>query len=350
MRRVWTYETIMEEAAKHETLQSFIEAAKGAYNKASKEGWLDELSRRLRKHPNFLTKEEAISRCQQFTAIRDLRENDKVAYNAAIRMGVQEEAFKGLENGREKWTLATTRAAAAPFPSQQQFKRALPGAFKAAIKNGWLNEICAHMIYDVEHWTVEKAKARVLERDYATRNEVKENDPRLYDAVYSHGWADDVFGHIPISFQLWTLEKVLEAAEPFETIRDFRDACPKAYDAAVTNKWLKHIRQRLKRGSTGFNPDKAGIVYYIRIEHVVYGRLYKVGVTNYTVADRFEGERLNLKEIKVWRFDDGEDALKMERQLLSDHKADKFDGDKVLRNGNTELFPRDVLGLDRNGY
>jgi hypothetical protein len=92
----------------------------------------------------------------------------------------------------------------------------------------------------------------------------------------------------------------------------------------------------------GFQPDKAGICYYVRI-----GNLYKIGVTNRTVAERFAWERKEVIPIHIWHFQNGNDALVFETEILEKHRAHAYVGRRIFKaGGNDELFTCDVLGLD----
>jgi len=99
--------------------------------------------------------------------------------------------------------------------------------------------------------------------------------------------------------------------------------------------------------SRGFNKNTSAILYYLRVVHPVLGVFYKVGVTNRTVEQRFQSWDLSLiTVINTVRYKHGADALNAERFVLENYKEFKHSGEKVLSSGNTELFTKDVLGLD----
>jgi hypothetical protein len=76
--------------------------------------------------------------------------------------------------------------------------------------------------------------------------------------------------------------------------------------------------------------------------------LYKIGITNLTVKKRYPNVDLDrIRVIKTWAFDKGVDAADRELSILREFADDLYAGDDVLvGSGNTELFVRDVLGLD----
>ena len=100
--------------------------------------------------------------------------------------------------------------------------------------------------------------------------------------------------------------------------------------------------------SHGFDKTKSAILYYVKISSVIHGTLYKVGVTNSKSRSRFRNETSNtITYIKTWKFETGEEALAKEKDVLTTYSEYLYKGEKVLINGNTEMFTKDVLNLDK---
>jgi hypothetical protein len=98
----------------------------------------------------------------------------------------------------------------------------------------------------------------------------------------------------------------------------------------------------------GFQFNKPAITYYLRIA-TPDRPLYKIGITNRTVAKRFPRDMHRITILKIWNFDIGTDAYEYEQQVLRENAFDLYRGPDVLHNdGNDELFVCDVLGLDVN--
>jgi hypothetical protein len=98
----------------------------------------------------------------------------------------------------------------------------------------------------------------------------------------------------------------------------------------------------------GFNPSLPGVLYYLKVT-APRGVYYKIGITNRSVQDRFNhpADRQRIEVVKQWSYENGEDALRRERAILKRHHAARYTGKPILQSGNTELFTRDVLGLDK---
>lgn len=97
---------------------------------------------------------------------------------------------------------------------------------------------------------------------------------------------------------------------------------------------------------SGFDKSKPAIVYYLKVAYS--GTiLYKIGITNKSVNERFNNEDLDkITVLKIWEYDIGADAYDIEQQVLKQHKEYKYLGEPILSSGNTELFTIDVLQLD----
>lgn len=97
---------------------------------------------------------------------------------------------------------------------------------------------------------------------------------------------------------------------------------------------------------TGFNIGKPAILYYLKFtyENKDY---YKIGITNNTVKSRYIREKLHYEIIFTVQFDKGAEAQKRERCIIEDNREFLYKGKWFLFSGNTELFTKDVLNLDR---
>ena len=88
--------------------------------------------------------------------------------------------------------------------------------------------------------------------------------------------------------------------------------------------------------------NKPTILYYIKVND-----LYKIGITTKTIEERYKGDRnVNIKVIKIWKFETGRFAYEKEQEILKKYKKFKYVGEDIITGGNNELFTKDVLGLD----
>jgi len=103
---------------------------------------------------------------------------------------------------------------------------------------------------------------------------------------------------------------------------------------------------------SGFNPSEPGMLYYIAVATDDGDTLYKIGITNLSVERRFPRPDLaRIRIVKTWRFAVGRIAAEREVEILSQFARDRYYGpDLLVSAGNTELFTRDVLRLDKSDH
>ena len=96
----------------------------------------------------------------------------------------------------------------------------------------------------------------------------------------------------------------------------------------------------------GFQPNKSAILYYLKITTEDNRILYKIGITNRTVNERFNLTDLSKIEIvKQKLYDNGQDALDWETKLKRQFKEYQYKGPNILSSGNTELFTEDIIAM-----
>ena len=94
--------------------------------------------------------------------------------------------------------------------------------------------------------------------------------------------------------------------------------------------------------------DEPAIVYYLRINRPSDGPLYKIGITNLSIEERYQlpDDRAKITKIFTAEFATGEEARDTEQAILKMFRRHRYKGPKVLREGNTEIFNCDILRLD----
>ena len=94
----------------------------------------------------------------------------------------------------------------------------------------------------------------------------------------------------------------------------------------------------------GFDKSKPAYLYYLKITTDNGQILYKIGITNRTVNERFNLTELSKIEIvKQINYSIGQYAYDEEQRILKQFKEFKYTGPAILETGNTELFTVDVF-------
>lgn len=117
--------------------------------------------------------------------------------------------------------------------------------------------------------------------------------------------------------------------------------CPIHGEHTVVVNNLFNGRGCPKCQTSGFNPEKPAILYYLSVNN---GQAYKIGITNRSVKERFLPD--DLKKIRVvfeLPFTSGASCYKVEQALLQMFISKKYAGPPLLSSGNTELFRENIF-------
>lgn len=93
-----------------------------------------------------------------------------------------------------------------------------------------------------------------------------------------------------------------------------------------------------------FDKTEPAILYYLKIVTDDNQVLYKIGITNKTVNERFNLKELSkIEVVKLTEYNTGQDAYNEEQRILKQFKEYQYIGPDILTSGNTELFTIDIL-------
>lgn len=152
-KKTYNKEFCINEALKYNTRTNFHKESKGVYEIARKNNWLDVV-------------------CSHMPEI--IKPNNYWNFDRC-----QDEALK--------------------YNKRINFRKHSSGAYSAARLNGWLNQICSHMIRFSNpqgYWTKEKCHEMALKCN--TRNELYLKYRTAYSAAYKKKWLDDICIHMII--------------------------------------------------------------------------------------------------------------------------------------------------------
>jgi hypothetical protein len=104
-----------------------------------------------------------------------------------------------LPTKNSRWTKAMVAKLAKRYPSKVAFNRAHPNAYAAAVRRGWLNDVCRHTKRAKSGrqkiWTKEQVIA--IAATYSTKKALRSAVPGAYNAAAHNGWLKEACGHMP---------------------------------------------------------------------------------------------------------------------------------------------------------
>lgn len=146
------------------------------------------------------SKDDCAAEALKYTTRKRFELGTKSAYTAAQRKGWLDEICGHMErpiNVKGHWTKSRCAIEALKYSSGRQFLYGSGGAYVAARLHGWLTEICGHMkprFHPKGYWT----KARCIEEalKYRTRSEFMQGAKGAYNMTHRNGWIDEVCAHM----------------------------------------------------------------------------------------------------------------------------------------------------------
>lgn len=101
-----------------------------------------------------------------------------------------------------KYNLEICKIEALKYTKRSEFKKYSQVLYNFSRKNGWLDEVCSHMVFNKKlpsgYWTFEKCKTEALK--YNSRSEFKKKSFVAYNKSRKNGWLEEITNHIIIRF------------------------------------------------------------------------------------------------------------------------------------------------------
>lgn len=298
--------------------------------------------------------EKVIKEARKYETIKDFKKNSN-AYQWAIKHEKGNKLiwshFKKPKDTRIKHTIESVIKEARKHKTRGEFQKSCASIYVWCHNNGHLKneDIFGHMVKPKPNrvkWNLENATLEALK--YKSRKEFEINSAGAYKWCRTNKSLDLVCSHMKKNFIEWNLDLIIEIARKYKSKGKFIIENSGAYGWISRNnhKDNNSIFGHMENQKSGFNKDKKAILYYLKIGS---GIAYKIGITNRSITERFCKEDLdNIEVLYTLEFTNGGEAKKEEYRILQEFKYAKYNGEKLLKDGNTELFSSDILNLDKN--
>lgn len=293
----WTKERCHREALKYRTRGEFQKKSGSACNKASLQGWLNEICSHMIRVGNrsnklvyayeFPDNSVYIGLTYNIENRQNHRNKDnndavtkhikKTSLNPEIKLltdyihvekAIKKEAesikhYQGngwviLNKSKAgsiggnviKWTKKELIKEAIKYKSRVELQKNNGAAYNAIRKNGWLKEICSHMpLLQIPNGSLTKEICRIEALKYKTRTEFARKSAGAYDKSWKNNWLDDICSHmtsVQKPYNYWTKERCREEALKYETKNEFQKNSVRAYDKALKNNWLNEFCSHMR--------------------------------------------------------------------------------------------------------
>jgi predicted GIY-YIG superfamily endonuclease len=151
----WSKNKVLNLAKKSKSYTAFRTNYEGAYCHARINGFINEVKKILEpmtKPNGYWTKKNCIKHSKECNSRIEFRKKYRTAYEKTKINKWDKEVFKHFIDPRAgrvahnfKWTKKLIRETAKKYTRRTDFERGAPGAYKIALENKYLDDICSHM-------------------------------------------------------------------------------------------------------------------------------------------------------------------------------------------------------------
>ena len=150
------------------------------------------------------------------------------------------------------WTLERCKESALKYNSKMEWKSGDKSAYQTSVKNKWLDECCVHMVTKTKpsgYWNLERCKEDALK--YSSKSEWCSNSGSAYASALKNGWVDECCVHMVTKTKpsgYWTLERCKEDALKYKTRKDWAVNSVSGYLIAHKNNWILECCRHMECG------------------------------------------------------------------------------------------------------
>ena len=202
-----TKDVCKKEASKYKYRWEFGTASPSHYNKARKRKWLDEICLHMEDKLTDWDEQKILDTAKNsgLTLIKDFARIYSGAYQAVKRLGIKDELRKVfIWKGGKTWTFDEIKEIASKYQYRSHFDKENHAACVYSQNKGWYNDVTSHMGFlpKGKKWTKEEVHEEALK--YKTRTEFARTSNtkganKAYQAASHNGWLDEVCSHMVVA-------------------------------------------------------------------------------------------------------------------------------------------------------
>lgn len=180
--------------------------------------------------------------------------------------------------------------------------------------------------------------------------------PILHECIFGHQWKASPSNILANKKCPYCIGNAKKTTKDYQQIISFKvleeyinEATPILHECVVGHQWKVKPNNILsgKQGcpecaKSGFKRKKPATLYFVSFE-TENSIFYKIGITNRTPYKRLGSDwfKFQMKELWSIKFQEGEEAEKLEKKLKLDHSNTLYNTGLLL-SGNTETFTKKI--------
>lgn len=231
----WNFENCKLEALKYSTRTEFNKKSNGAYRASRENKWLDDICNHMlllgNKHKRFIYSFEFPDNHVYVGLTLNINKRKEEHLNGSTKSSV----FDYIQKTNLKPTLKILTNEPVSIKEATVLENVHIKKYKEL---GWilLNRIKGGGLGgNNQIWTFDRCKKEALKYNY--RHEFKKNS-NAYKPAQSNGWLDDICSHMIKKHNTLTKDFCLNQATKYESRLEFQKNSKSAYEKSRINKWL----------------------------------------------------------------------------------------------------------------
>ena len=146
---------------------------------------------------------------------------------------------------RIKWTKELANIESIKYNTRTEFQKKSSNAYNAALRNGWLDNICGHMILlRNDNWSFDDMKE--IANKYSLFSDFRKNENAVYLYAQRRGYLDELISHMDRTNIRWDKNKLHQESLKYESRTDFEQNNPNAYNSALRWKIMDEITTHME--------------------------------------------------------------------------------------------------------
>lgn len=250
----WNKTTCYKEALNFSSRKEFQRGNVGAYTRALRKGWLEGYTWLQRPTSARLkwTKEKCFQEAMLYQSITDFSKKSPGAYAAAIKNGWinQYDWFIKVYKPTGYWTYDKCLEEAKKYKSRSEFEygKGSGTAYRIARKNGWIKDYT--WFIEKQHpngyWTYERCYTEAKKHKSRTEFMYAKGGNTAYVVARKNNWLNDYtwLKNSPKPKGYWTYERCKAEALKYKTRTQFKLGNGSAYAFSIRNKWIDDFFRR----------------------------------------------------------------------------------------------------------
>ena len=193
-----TNEELESAASKYNILKEFREKEPSVYRRIRDRGLLDKLCGDMeRDRSQSLSNEDLAEKASRYDTLKEFRKKENSAYSLICKRGLFDKLCGHMKRSCRDLTDELLATIAIGYSTRDEFCEKDSSAYSTACKRGIIDKICSHMerqIMPVGYWTKERCRQKA--KDYNSKTDFRKGCPSAHGAAQKNGWLDDICSHM----------------------------------------------------------------------------------------------------------------------------------------------------------